>query len=199
MRGEPTGCPTGGGPTPSRWPRKLCSPAKFSTARRYTVVGRLMPAADSLAQGCLPLGLAHGCSCCARSPRASRSGGATWRSTRARAPCARAARWSRLSARRCGTPLEVLVGPGVSASAGRWRSASRHSFSASRNKAHRSRGRARAICDATSFTISASLNPEAKAPVSTCCGILRSVVLLRPVEALIAPASASDPGRTRAR
>ncbi|MDH4175074.1 MAG: SAF domain-containing protein, partial [Betaproteobacteria bacterium] len=26
----------------------------------YTVVGRLMPAADSLAQGCLPLGLAHG-------------------------------------------------------------------------------------------------------------------------------------------
>jgi predicted homoserine dehydrogenase-like protein len=24
------------------------------------VVGRLMPAADSLAQGCLPLGLAHG-------------------------------------------------------------------------------------------------------------------------------------------
>ena len=26
----------------------------------YTVVGRLMPAADSLAQDCLPLGLAHG-------------------------------------------------------------------------------------------------------------------------------------------
>src|SRR6185503_16761391 len=26
----------------------------------YTVVGRLMPAADSLAQACLPLGLAHG-------------------------------------------------------------------------------------------------------------------------------------------
>jgi len=38
----------------------------------------------------------------------------------------------------------------------------------------------------TSFTISASLNPEAKAPVRTCCGILRSVALLRPVEALIA-------------
>jgi len=37
----------------------------------------------------------------------------------------------------------------------------------------------------TSLAISASLNPEAKAPVSTCCGILRSVVLLRPVEALI--------------
>ena len=27
----------------------------------YTVVGQLMPAADSLSQGCLPLGLAHGC------------------------------------------------------------------------------------------------------------------------------------------
>ena len=26
----------------------------------YTVMGRLMPAQDSLAQGCLPLGLAHG-------------------------------------------------------------------------------------------------------------------------------------------
>ena len=26
----------------------------------YTVVGRLMPAADSLAKDCLPLGLAHG-------------------------------------------------------------------------------------------------------------------------------------------
>jgi len=38
----------------------------------------------------------------------------------------------------------------------------------------------------TSFAISASLNPEANAPVRTCCGILRSVVLLRPVEALIA-------------
>ena len=38
----------------------------------------------------------------------------------------------------------------------------------------------------TSFAISASLNPEANAPVSTCCGILRSVVLLRPVEALMA-------------
>ena len=38
----------------------------------------------------------------------------------------------------------------------------------------------------TSFAISASLNPEAKAPVSTCCAIFRSVVLFFPVEALIA-------------
>jgi len=42
----------------------------------------------------------------------------------------------------------------------------------------------------TSFAISASLKPEANAPVSTCCGILRSVVLFLPVEALIASISA---------
>ena len=49
-----------------------------------------------------------------------------------------------------------------------------------------------------SFAISASLNPDANAPVSTCCGILRSVVLLRPVEALIA--SSIGPGsRPKAR
>jgi len=38
----------------------------------------------------------------------------------------------------------------------------------------------------TSFAISASLNPEANAPVRICCGILRSVVLFLPVDALIA-------------
>jgi hypothetical protein len=42
----------------------------------------------------------------------------------------------------------------------------------------------------TSFAISESLKPEANAPVSTCCGILRSVVLFFPVEALIASISA---------
>ena len=36
----------------------------------------------------------------------------------------------------------------------------------------------------TSLVISASLNPEANAPVRICCGILRSVVLFFPVEAL---------------
>ena len=50
----------------------------------------------------------------------------------------------------------------------------------------RPRSRARRAAIPTSFAISASLNPEAKAPVSTCCGILRSVVLFFPVEALIA-------------
>jgi len=38
----------------------------------------------------------------------------------------------------------------------------------------------------TSLVISDSRKPEAKAPVNTCCGILRSVVLFFPVEALIA-------------
>jgi hypothetical protein len=37
----------------------------------------------------------------------------------------------------------------------------------------------------TSLVISASLKPEAKAPVRICCGILRSVVLFFPVEALM--------------
>ena len=61
VRGEPTGCPTG-------WRADAVATAKRNLVvgelldgeGGYTVVGRLMPAADSLAQGCLPLGLAHG-------------------------------------------------------------------------------------------------------------------------------------------
>ena len=61
VRGEPTGCPTG-------WRADAVATAKKNLGvgelldgeGGYTVVGRLMPAADSLAQGCLPLGLAHG-------------------------------------------------------------------------------------------------------------------------------------------
>jgi predicted homoserine dehydrogenase-like protein len=61
LRGEPTGCATG-------WRADAVAVAKKDLAKGemldgeggYTVVGRLMPAADSLAQGCLPLGLAHG-------------------------------------------------------------------------------------------------------------------------------------------
>ncbi len=61
LRGEPTGCPTG-------WRADAVAIAKkdlkageiLDGEGGYTVVGRLMPAADSLAQDCLPLGLAHG-------------------------------------------------------------------------------------------------------------------------------------------
>ena len=61
LRGEPTGCATG-------WRADAVAVAKKDLSvdevldgeGGYTVVGRLMPAADSLAQGCLPLGLAHG-------------------------------------------------------------------------------------------------------------------------------------------
>jgi len=61
IRGEPTGCATG-------WRADAIAIAKkdlkagevLDGEGGYTVVGRLMPAADSLAQGCLPLGLAHG-------------------------------------------------------------------------------------------------------------------------------------------
>ena len=61
LRGEPTGCATG-------WRADAVAVAKKNLNAMeildgeggYTVVGRLMPAADSLARGCLPLGLAHG-------------------------------------------------------------------------------------------------------------------------------------------
>src|SRR5256712_3783859 len=61
LRGEPTGCPTG-------WRADAVAVAKKNLLAgeildgdgRYTLVGRLMPAAASPAQGCLPLGLPHG-------------------------------------------------------------------------------------------------------------------------------------------
>jgi predicted homoserine dehydrogenase-like protein len=61
LRGEATGCATG-------WRADAVAVAKknlnvgeiLDGEGGYTVVGKLMPAADSLAQGCLPLGLAHG-------------------------------------------------------------------------------------------------------------------------------------------
>jgi predicted homoserine dehydrogenase-like protein len=61
LRGEPTGCATG-------WRADAIAVAKkdlkagelLDGEGGYTVVGRLMPAEASLAQGCLPLGLAHG-------------------------------------------------------------------------------------------------------------------------------------------
>jgi predicted homoserine dehydrogenase-like protein len=61
LRGESTGCATG-------WRADAVAVAKKNLKAGeildgeggYTVVGRLMPAADSLSQACLPLGLAHG-------------------------------------------------------------------------------------------------------------------------------------------
>jgi predicted homoserine dehydrogenase-like protein len=61
LRGEPTGCPTG-------WRADAVAVAKrdlkageiLDGEGGYTVVGRLMPAATSLKENCLPLGLAHG-------------------------------------------------------------------------------------------------------------------------------------------
>jgi predicted homoserine dehydrogenase-like protein len=61
LRGEATGCATG-------WRADAVATAKrdlkagelLDGEGGYTVVGRLMPAADSLAKDCLPLGLAHG-------------------------------------------------------------------------------------------------------------------------------------------
>jgi predicted homoserine dehydrogenase-like protein len=61
LRAEATGCATG-------WRADAVAVAKRDLREKelldgeggYTVVGRLMPAEASLAQGCLPLGLAHG-------------------------------------------------------------------------------------------------------------------------------------------
>jgi predicted homoserine dehydrogenase-like protein len=61
VRREPTGCPTG-------WRADAVAFAKRDLSAHevldgeggYTVAGRLMPAEDSLKNGCLPLGLAHG-------------------------------------------------------------------------------------------------------------------------------------------
>jgi predicted homoserine dehydrogenase-like protein len=61
LRGEPTGCATGWRADAVAIAKRDLKPGELLDGEGgYTVVGRLMPAADSLAQGCLPLGLAHG-------------------------------------------------------------------------------------------------------------------------------------------
>jgi len=61
LRGEPTGCATGfRADAVATAKRALKAGEILDGEGGYTVVGRLMPAADSLAQDCLPLGLAHG-------------------------------------------------------------------------------------------------------------------------------------------
>jgi predicted homoserine dehydrogenase-like protein len=61
LRGESTGCPTGWRADAVAFAKKdLREGEMLDGEGGYTVAGRLMPAADSLAKGCLPLGLAHG-------------------------------------------------------------------------------------------------------------------------------------------
>jgi predicted homoserine dehydrogenase-like protein len=61
LRGEPTGCATGWRADAVATAKKDLKPGEMLDGEGgYTVVGRLMPAEASLAQGCLPLGLAHG-------------------------------------------------------------------------------------------------------------------------------------------
>ena len=61
LRGEATGCPTGWRADAIAVAKKeLKSGETLDGEGGYTVVGRLMPAADSAAQGCLPRGHAHG-------------------------------------------------------------------------------------------------------------------------------------------
>ena len=61
LRREPTGCPTGfRADAVATAKRALKAGELLDGEGGYTVVGKLMPAADSLAVGALPLGLAHG-------------------------------------------------------------------------------------------------------------------------------------------
>jgi predicted homoserine dehydrogenase-like protein len=61
LRGEPTGCATGWRADAVALAKRDLKPGEVLDGEGgYTVVGRLMPAADSLSLGCLPLGLAHG-------------------------------------------------------------------------------------------------------------------------------------------
>jgi len=61
LRGEPTGCATGWRADAVAIAKKNLKPGEVLDGEGgYTVVGRLMPAADSVAKNCLPLGLAHG-------------------------------------------------------------------------------------------------------------------------------------------
>ena len=61
LRREATGCATGWHADAVALAKRDLKPSEMLDGEGgYTVVGRLMPATDSLAQGCLPLGLAHG-------------------------------------------------------------------------------------------------------------------------------------------
>ena len=61
LRGESTGCATGFRADAVATAKRALKPGELLDGEGgYTVVGKLMPAQESLAQGCLPLGLAHG-------------------------------------------------------------------------------------------------------------------------------------------
>jgi predicted homoserine dehydrogenase-like protein len=61
LRNEATGCATGWRADAVALAKRDLKPGELLDGEGgYTVVGRLMPAADSLSQNCLPLGLAHG-------------------------------------------------------------------------------------------------------------------------------------------
>jgi predicted homoserine dehydrogenase-like protein len=62
LRHEPSGCPSGfRADAVATAKRDLAAGEILDGEGGYTVVGQLLPAADSLTTGALPLGLAHGC------------------------------------------------------------------------------------------------------------------------------------------
>jgi predicted homoserine dehydrogenase-like protein len=59
-RGEPTGCPTTWNADAVAAAKRDLKPGELLDGEGgYTVAGKLMPAADSLARGAVPIGLAH--------------------------------------------------------------------------------------------------------------------------------------------
>ena len=106
LRGEPTGCATGWRADAVAIAKKdLRSGELLDGEGGYTVVGRLMPAADSVNLGCLPLGLAHG-----------------WKMTRA-VPAGQPVKWSDIAfeanhtAVRVRREMESAMGSGAASKA----------------------------------------------------------------------------------
>ena len=116
LRGEATGCATGLRADAVALAKNDLKPGELLDGEGgYTVVGRLMPAADSLSSGCLPLGLAHGWKML-RAGRRRPAGEVERRrgSTPTPPRCACAARWRRMGLKaqgRAGAAAEkVLAG-----------------------------------------------------------------------------------------
>ena len=100
LRREPTGCPTGSRADAVATAKRDLTPGEILDGEGgYTVVGRLMPDADALKLGTLPLGLAHGWNSPDRLLRVNQYAGRMWRSTRQTAPCKSVGKWSRCSHR----------------------------------------------------------------------------------------------------
>jgi hypothetical protein len=98
LRGEPTGCASGfRGDAVAVAKRDLALGEILDGEGGYTVWGRLLPARESLSQGALPIGLAHGVALRRRCPPEAWFAGAMSSQMRALKHCASGAKWKRSS------------------------------------------------------------------------------------------------------